>query len=94
VVVIITAYTGIASPNFAPSGTFKIPYDKGMISQKDIFISAQLLIKQHGAKAEDYASKKMMNLIEKDDAKGAGVWLSIMSAIEDLRSIKQQGKLH
>lgn len=65
-----------------------------MVSQKDIFISAQLLIKQHGGKAEDYAFQQMLALIEQDDVKGSGVWLSIMSAIEDLRSVKSQGKLN
>jgi len=65
-----------------------------MVGQKDIFISAQLLIKHHGDKAEDYAFQKMLALIEKDDAKGSGVWLSIMSAIDDLRNVELQGKLN
>jgi hypothetical protein len=65
-----------------------------MISQNDIFRSAQLLIKQHGTKAEELAERTIRKLMEQDDAKGAGVWLRILSAIEDLRSMKQQGKLH
>ena len=65
-----------------------------MISQNDICRSAQLLIKEHGDKAEDVAERRMRKLMENNDAKGAGVWLSILSAIEDLRNIKQQGKLH
>jgi hypothetical protein len=65
-----------------------------MISQNDIFRSAQLLIKQHGDRAEEVAERRMRMLMEQDDAKGSGVWLSILSAIEDLRTMKQQGKLH
>jgi hypothetical protein len=65
-----------------------------MISQNDIFRSAQLLIKQHGDKAEEVAERRMRTLMEQDDAKGSGVWLSILSAIEDLRNMKEQGKLH
>ena len=69
-------------------------YDRPMVSQKDIYISAQLLLKQHGENAEEVAEQKMQKLMDQDDAKGAGVWLSIMSAIEDLRNVKQQEKLH
>jgi hypothetical protein len=65
-----------------------------MISQKNIYITAQMLIKQHGDEAEDYADGMMRSFIEKDDVKGAGVWLSIGQAIEDLRNKKRQGKLH
>jgi hypothetical protein len=66
-----------------------------MVSQKDIYTSAQLLIKQHGKKAEDVATRRMEELMDKDDAKGAGVWLAIASAITDLQNLKQQqGKLH
>jgi len=65
-----------------------------MISQKDIYLSAQVLIKQHGDKAEEFASQKMEAMMKRDDAKGAGVWLAITSAIDDLRTVKTQEKLH
>lgn len=65
-----------------------------MISQKDIFISAQLLIKQYGDAAEAYASQQMHRLMEKDDVKGAGAWLAIIAAIDDLKNVKSQGNLH
>jgi hypothetical protein len=64
-----------------------------MVSQKDIYASAQLLIKQHGNKAEDVAVRRMQELMDKDDAKGAGVWLAIAGAVTDLENIKQR-KLH
>lgn len=65
-----------------------------MVSQKDIYISAQLLIKQHGDRAEDVAAEKMQAMMDSDDVQGAGVWLSVGQAIEDLRARNQQGKLH
>jgi hypothetical protein len=65
-----------------------------MISHKDIYLSAQVLIKKHGDKAEEIASLKMEAMMKRDDAKGAGVWLAIISAIDDLRSVKTQEKLH
>jgi hypothetical protein len=65
-----------------------------MTSSKDIYIPAQLLLKQHGDKAEDVADKRMQELMAKDDAKGAAVWLSISSAIHDLRCMQSLEKLH
>jgi len=65
-----------------------------MVSQKDIFISAQLLIKKHGDHAETIAERRMQEMMERDDAKGASVWFSILSSLEDLRAMKQQRQLH
>ena len=65
-----------------------------MVSQKDVYITAQMLLKKHGDKANSYAHHMMLSLMEKDDLQGAGVWLSIGQAIEDLRNKKRQGKLH
>ena len=65
-----------------------------MIIQRDIYASAQLLIKEYGKDAEEIAYKRMMALMEHDDAKGSGIWLSIMSAIEDLRRAANKGKLN
>jgi hypothetical protein len=65
-----------------------------MTSYRDIYATARLLIKQHGDDAETYASEQMHAFMEKDDAKGASVWLAICSAIDDLQNISRQGKLH
>lgn len=64
------------------------------MTPKDIYISAQLLVKQHGDKAEQVADERMRELMAKDDAKGAAVWLSISAALHDLRCVDSQGKLH
>ena len=65
-----------------------------MTSQRDIYATAQLIIKQHGVDAEAYASSQMQACIEKDDVKGASVWLSMSAAIDDLQNMKSQGKVH
>lgn len=65
-----------------------------MVSQKDTFRSAQLLIKQFGEEAEERAHQMMMKFIKADDAKGAAAWLDIGSAIEDLKARKRQKRLH
>jgi hypothetical protein len=60
----------------------------------DIYRSAKSLINHHGEGAEEYAIERLNALLEKNDAKGAGVWLGILKAIEDLRIIKPMGKVH
>lgn len=64
-----------------------------MINNNEIFDSAQWLIKCFGENAELVAEERMQELLEKDDPKAAGIWLSIMSAINDLRS-RPPGKPH
>ncbi len=64
-----------------------------MISDKDIYTTANMLIKEHGDKAEEHAQKRMYELMDADDAKGAGVWLSVMQAIHDLQC-RSGGTVH
>jgi len=61
-----------------------------MTNDRDIYASAMLLIKQHGSNAEEVAMEKMLFFMEKDNAKGASVWLSIMNAIDTLREKGRQ----
>lgn len=60
----------------------------------DIYRSAKILIDEHGSEAEDFASERMTYFMEKDDAKGASVWLGIMSAINDLNLRNNQKYLN
>jgi hypothetical protein len=60
----------------------------------DIYISAKILIDQHGPEAEGFASERMAYFMEKDDVKGASVWLGIMSAINDLNNLSKQKYLN
>lgn len=61
-----------------------------MITDKDIYTSAKVLISKHGKEAGAFADQRMQELMAKDDAKGAAVWLSIGQAIEDLNNMKKQ----
>lgn len=65
-----------------------------MVSNRDIYASAQVLIKQHGDAAEGIAMERMIKLLREDDVKGAAHWLSIMQAIEDLNLKVTQGEVH
>ena len=61
-----------------------------MTTDQDIYASAKLLIEHHGNDAEDIALARMLVLIEKDDVKGASVWLSIMDAMNTLTDRAKQ----
>jgi hypothetical protein len=65
-----------------------------MVSRKDIYLSANVLIQRYGNEAETIAWKRMHELMDKDDVRGASVWLSIAGAIDDLQNVKRQGTLH
>ncbi len=62
-----------------------------MVSNKDIYRTARLFIKMHGADAESHAATRMREFTKRDDAKGASVWLAVMQAIQDL-SYKNRGE--
>jgi len=55
---------------------------------------AQLLINQYGHDADEYAHQKMLEFMERDEVKGASIWLSIGHAMEDLRNRERQEKLY
>ena len=61
---------------------------------QDLYISAKILIEQHGLKAEEFASEIMTYFVGKDDAKSASLWLGIMSAINDLNILNNQKYLN
>lgn len=65
-----------------------------MCSQKDIFKIAQVLINKHKKNAENIALDKTRYFIDKNDAKGAAVWLSVAGAIADLQVTECKGVLH
>jgi hypothetical protein len=62
--------------------------------QIDIYRSAKILIDQFGQEAEEFASKRMADLMARDDAKGASIWLGIVSAIHDLNTLNNQKYLN
>jgi len=50
-----------------------------MVSEKDVYISANILIKQHGDDAEKYA----IDMIE--NKRGGNLWRRILKAIQILK---------
>ncbi len=56
-----------------------------MVSNLDIYRSANELIKQHGDAADIEAAMRADELAENGDLEGRAVWLRIGRAIEELR---------
>ncbi len=55
---------------------------------RDIYCSANILLKQHGPAAKSYATQRLEELQAVGDEKGAGVWMGIVDAIAVLESIE------
>ncbi|HEU5047355.1 MAG TPA: hypothetical protein VFT64_05860 [Rickettsiales bacterium] len=65
-----------------------------MPNRKDIFRSAQLLIKQHGQEAEGYATNQLKIFRERGDKQAVSVWFAIIEAIKTLQTTESSGSLH
>ncbi len=57
-----------------------------MISDLDVYRSANLLVKQHGQDAPIYAAMKADAMLEKGDLDGAATWQRIVRATKELLS--------
>ena len=55
---------------------------------RDIYCSANLLLKQHGKAAKTHATQRVQELQASGDEKGVWVWMSIIDAIMMLESSK------
>ena len=55
------------------------------MNDRDAYITAASLLKQHGELAWVHATSKAETLLEEGDIKGQRVWLKIIRAIDDLQ---------
>ena len=62
-----------------------------MVTDKDIYRSANELIEQHGEDAPIHAAMRADELMDAGDMEGEAVWLRIVKAIEELLSKEQPG---
>ena len=53
-----------------------------MISDRDVYASARLLIAKHGDEAPIHAAMNADAMIEKGDMDGRAVWLQILEAVK------------
>ena len=56
-----------------------------MVSDLDIYRSAKLLVKHHGADAPIEAAMRADELLEAGDLEGCATWKRILRAVEELQ---------
>jgi len=57
------------------------------VSDLDIYRTANLMIRRHGSRAQIEAAARFDKLLKKGDLDGSRVWIRVIHAIEDLRTI-------
>ena len=65
-----------------------------MVSERDIYRRAQLLIDHSGSEAVELADRMMRRSLEEDDLPQAGDWLAIGQAIEQLQNLPPVARRH
>ncbi len=65
-----------------------------MILDLDIYRSAAVLIKQHGADAPIHAAMRADAMLEAGDLDGVATWRRILRAVEELKETEPGGKVH
>jgi hypothetical protein len=55
-----------------------------MVTDLDIYRTAQLLVRQHGADAAIHAAMRHDAVLERGDLDGAAVWKRVLAAIDVL----------
>ncbi len=65
-----------------------------MVSDLDIFRSANVLVKQHGEDAPIEAAMRVDAMLEKGDLDGHGVWKRILRAVEELQEMRPGARVH
>lgn len=62
--------------------------------ESDIYRSANLLLKTHGADAPIHAAMRADEMLAAGDVEGRAAWLRIVKAIEILTSTRSEGALN
>ncbi len=67
-----------------------------MISDLDIYRTANILVKQHGKEAPIHAALHADAMLDKGDMDGRSVWLRVVRAVEELLGMEPRGpaRLH
>jgi hypothetical protein len=65
-----------------------------MILRAHRYKLARSLMDRNGGEAESYASAMIRRCLEEDDLAGAGTWLVIGSAIDELERLPPGGRRH
>jgi hypothetical protein len=64
------------------------------VDERDIWRSAQAMIKRYGADAVVQASLRADALLEKGDREGQRTWIRVIAAIRELQNTIPNGSTH
>ena len=65
-----------------------------MIPNRDIWQTANVMVKRFGSEAPVHAAMRYDELLEAADLEGAAVWRAVLRAIDALLSEKPTGLVH
>ncbi|MEQ8653286.1 MAG: hypothetical protein RIC87_12555 [Kiloniellales bacterium] len=65
-----------------------------MLSEKEIWQSASVMVKRYGSEAVAEAAKRVVELESQGDEAGAAAWRRIEVAIEQLQAKEPDGPVH
>ena len=64
------------------------------MDERDIWLTANLMLKQHGADALIHAAMRADELAARGDTRGEQVWKRIVRALRELTAMQPPGKPH
>ncbi len=67
---------------------------QGMLTDLDIYRSAQVLIKQHGQDAPIHAAMNADAMLDKGDLDGYSAWKRILRAVGELQRAGPRARVH
>jgi pyruvate dehydrogenase complex dehydrogenase (E1) component len=56
-----------------------------MPSQRDVYLAANILVKQHGEEAAIFAATSASRLTDKGDIAGRTLWMRVLEAVKELQ---------
>jgi len=65
-----------------------------MPTPRDIYRTANLMIKQHGEEASIHAAMKADEMLAQGNLDGKAVWMRVIEAIGELQASEPEGTLH
>ena len=65
-----------------------------MISHREIWQTANVMVKRYGADAPIHAAMRSDELLDEGDLDGAATWRAVLRAIDELLSDKPSGPVH
>lgn len=65
-----------------------------MISHREIWQTANVMVKRYGADAPIHAAMRSDELLDEGDLDGAATWRAVLRAIDELLSDNPSGPVH